>query len=135
MSAMRDWILSETNYGRVKDHPFDVAVQPMGATEPHNLHLPYGTDTFESVEVASRACEAAFNRGARVVMLPAIPYGTETNLREFPLALNLNPNTLSRVIADLVASLEHSGVRKLLILNGHSGNDFKTPLRELYCTT
>ena len=132
---MRDWILSETNYGRVKESPFDAAVLPMGATEPHNLHLPYGTDTFESVEVASRACEAAFQRGARVVMLPPIPYGTETNLRDFPLALNLNPSTLARVIADLVASLEQSGVRKLLILNGHGGNDFKPVLRELYGTT
>jgi creatinine amidohydrolase len=132
---MREWILSETNYGRVKEHPFNVAVLPMGATEPHNLHLPYGTDTFESIEVASRACEAAFKRGARVVMLPPIPYGTETNLREFPLALNLNPSTLARVITDLVASLEQSGVRKLLILNGHGGNDFKPLLRELHGTT
>ena len=46
---MREWILSEINYGYVKNHPYDVAVLPMGATEPHNLHLPYGTDTFESL--------------------------------------------------------------------------------------
>ncbi len=132
---MRPWILSEVNFGYVKDHSVDVAVLPMGATEPHNLHLPYGTDTYESVEVASRACEAASGRGARVVMLPPIPYGTETNLRAFPLALNLNPSTLARVIGDLVASLEHSGVHKLLILNGHGGNDFKPLLRELFGKT
>lgn len=132
---MREWILSEINYGYVKDHPYDVAVLPMGATEPHNLHLPYGTDTFESVEVASRSCEAAFRRGARVVMLPPIPYGTETNLGAFPLAMNLNPSTLALVIRDLVASLEPHGVRKLLVLNGHGGNDFKPVLRELYGKT
>ncbi len=44
---MRPWKLSETNYGYVKEHPFEVAVLPLGATEPHNLHLPYGTDMFE----------------------------------------------------------------------------------------
>lgn len=132
---MREWILSEINYGYVKDHPYEVAVLPMGATEPHNLHLPYGTDTYQSIEVASRSCEAAFKRGARVVMLPPIPYGTETNLNQFPLALNLNPSTLARVIADLVASLEPHGVRKLVILNGHGGNDFKPLLRELYGQT
>ncbi len=132
---MREWILSEINYGYVKDHPYEVAVLPMGATEPHNLHLPYGTDTYQSVEVASRACEAAFRRGARVVMLPPIPYGTETNLNQFPLAMNLNPSTLARVIGDLVASLEPHGVRKLLIVNGHGGNDFKPLLRELYGQT
>jgi len=54
---MREWILSEINYGYVKEHPYQAAVLPVGATEPHNLHLPYGTDTYESVEIASRACE------------------------------------------------------------------------------
>lgn len=132
---MREWILSETNYGYVKEHPCEVAVLPMGATEPHNLHLPYGTDTFESVEIAGRACEAAFHRGARVVMLPAVPYGTETNLMAFPLAMNLNPSTLGLVIGDLVASLDRHGIRKLLILNGHGGNDFKPLLRELFGKT
>jgi creatinine amidohydrolase len=132
---MREWILSEINYGYVKDHPYDVAVLPMGATEPHNLHLPYGTDTYESLEIASRSCEAAFRRGARVVMLPAVPYGTETNLAAFPLAMNLNPSTLALVIRDLAASLEPHGIRKFVILNGHGGNDFKPVLRELYGKT
>lgn len=132
---MREWILSEVNYSVVKDNPYDVAVLPMGATEPHNLHLPYGTDTFEGEAIASRACEAAFQRGARVVMLPPVPYGTETNQRECPLSINVNPSTLGQVIRDIVVSLEHHGVKKLLILNSHGGNDFKPLLRELHGTT
>jgi creatinine amidohydrolase len=128
---MREWILSEVNYGYVKDHPYDVAVLPMGATEPHNLHLPYGTDTYEAEAIGSRACEAAFGRGARVIMLPTIPYGTDTNLMEFPLAMNLNPSTLAVVIGDLVDSLARHEIHKLLILNSHGGNDFKPLLREL----
>ena len=55
--AVREWVLAETNYGIVKDNPYEVAVLPMGATEPHNIHLPYGTDTLESEAIASRACE------------------------------------------------------------------------------
>jgi creatinine amidohydrolase len=128
---MREWILSETNYRHVKDNPYAVAVLPMGATEPHNLHLPYGTDTFEAETIASRSCEAAWNRGARVVMLPPIPYGTETNMMEFPLAMNVQPSTLLALIRDLVQSLAKHGVHKLLILNSHGGNDFKPVLREL----
>ena len=45
---MREWILDEVHYGFVKENRYEVAVLPMGATEPHNLHLPYGTDTFEA---------------------------------------------------------------------------------------
>ena len=41
--APRPWLLSEINYGFVKANPYQVAVLAMGATEPHNLHLPYGT--------------------------------------------------------------------------------------------
>ncbi len=132
---MRPWVLSEVNYGYVKEHPYEVAVLPLGATEPHNLHLPYGTDTFEATELGLRACEQAHERGARVVLLPTIPLGTETNLAAFPLALNLNPSTLLAVIRDVVRSLELSGIRKLLLLNSHGGNDFKPVLRELTGTT
>ena len=131
----RPWILAEANYGHVKTHPYGVAVLPLGATEPHNLHLPYGTDSFEAFEIGSRACEEAHRRGARVVLLPTIPYGTETNLGRFPLAMNLNPSTLLVVVRDLVISLEQSGIRKLLLLNSHGGNDFKPLLRELMPTT
>jgi creatinine amidohydrolase len=130
-TSVREWILAETNYGRVKDRGCDVAVLPLGATEPHNLHLPYGTDTFEAEAIGSRVCEAAFRRGARVLMLPPVPYGTETNQMAFPLAMNVNPSTLGLVIRDLVESLDKHGVLKLLILNSHGGNDLKPVLREL----
>ena len=105
---MRDWILSETNYGFVRDNPYQVAVLPMGATEPHNLHLPYGTDIFEADQIAARAGEAAWARGARVIVLPTIPYGTQTNQHAFPLAMNLYPSTLARVISDLVESVHRA---------------------------
>lgn len=132
---MRPWILSETNYAWVQNCVYEVAVLPMGATEPHNLHLPYGTDTFEAEAIASRACERAWASGAKVVMLPAIPYGTETNQNQCRLSMNLNPSTLARVIQDLVNSLAGHGIKKLLILNSHGGNEFKPLLRELHDTT
>jgi creatinine amidohydrolase len=134
-SSVRPWILAETNYGHVKHHPYEVAVLPTGATEPHNLHLPYGTDTFEADAIGSLVCEEAWKQGARVVLLPTIPYGTETNQMHFPFAMNVLPSTLGLVIRDLVHSLETHGIRKLLILNSHGGNDFKPVLRELYGTT
>jgi creatinine amidohydrolase len=61
-----------------------------------------------------------------------MPYGTETNLARFPLAMNVNPSTLGLVIEDLVRSLVRSNIRKVVLLNSHGGNDFKPLLRELY---
>jgi creatinine amidohydrolase len=131
----RPWILAETNYAATKETQFQVAVLPLGATEPHNLHLPYGTDVFEATTIGEHICEAAYRQGAKVVLLPTIPYGTETNLRAFPLAMNVNPSTLFQFIRDLVSSLETSGVRKLMLLNSHGGNELKPLLRELYGRT
>jgi creatinine amidohydrolase len=47
------------------------------------------------------------------------------------LAINLNPSTLAVVITDLVDSLVNHGLRKIVLLNSHGGNDFKPILREL----
>jgi creatinine amidohydrolase len=132
---MRPWKLMECNYGHVKQHPYEVAVLPLGATEPHNLHLPYGMDIFEADIVGEQICEAAYERGAKVVLLPTIPFGTETNLRRFPLAMNLNPSTLNAVVTDLIESIVASGIRKIVLLNSHGGNDMKPLLRELYGRT
>jgi creatinine amidohydrolase len=132
---VREWILAEVNYGYTREHRYEVAVLPIGATEPHNLHLPYGTDNFEATIIGEHVCEAAHRRGARVVLLPTVNYGTETNMIAFPLAMNLNPSTLAQVIGDLVESLDRHGILKVVILNGHGGNDFKPVLRELYGRT
>lgn len=133
---MRPWHLAETNYGAIRDgEPYAVAVLPFGATEPHNLHLPYGTDTYEVDVIVDRSCAEAHQRGARVARLPTVPYGTETNQMRFPLAMNLNPTTLAAVVQDLVASLATHGVRKCVLVNGHGGNDFKWLLRQMHGTS
>ena len=129
------WNLLKSAYCDVKKCSYEVAVLPLGATEPHNLHLPYGTDVLEAQLVGERVCSAAHDQGAKVVLLPTIPYGTETNLREFPLAINVNPSTLYAFITDIVDSLVKSGVQKIILLNSHGGNGMKPLLRELYGST
>ncbi len=132
---MRPWKLAETNYGAVRQEEYRVAVLPLGATEPHNLHLPYGSDIFEGDLVGEKLCEAAWQRGAKVMLLPTIPYGTQTNQRAFPFAMNVNPSTLGALIGDLVESLVGQGILKIVLLNSHGGNDLKALLRELYGKT
>ncbi len=129
---MRPWKLAETNYGVVRQQEYEVAVLPLGATEPHNLHLPYGMDTFEGDLIGEKVCEAAWDRGAKVILLPTVPYGTQTNQQQFPFAMNLNPSTLGAVITDLVETLVRQGILKIVLLNSHGGNDLKGLLRELY---
>src|SRR4051794_19533545 len=134
MPGMREWVLSETNYAAVRTRKWEVAVIPFGATEPHNLHMPYGTDNYQVAEVAERACEAAFKRGAAVFCLPVLPFGVNTNYFGIPngLACSLNPSTLAAIIGDLTDAMERFGIRKIVLLNGHGGNEIKPIFRELH---
>jgi creatinine amidohydrolase len=97
--------------------------------------MPYGTDNFEVESLADRACEQAHAMGAKVILLPTIPYGVQTNQLAFPLAMNVNPTTQFALITDIVRSLEHHGIPKMVLLNGHGGNNFNPLLRELYGKT
>ncbi len=131
----RPWLLAESNLATIREHDWEVAILPLGATEPHNLHLPYATDSIQVDAIANEMAKRAWELGAKVLVLPTLPFGTETNLREFPFALNLNPSTIFAVLSDLLASIESSGMRKLLILNGHGGNELKPWIREIYGKT
>jgi creatinine amidohydrolase len=118
----------------VRHAGFDTAVLPWGATEAHNLHLPYATDTIQAEGVAHEAAKRAWDRGAKVVVLPAVPFGVQTGQREIPLCLNLNPSTQQAILRDLCTDLARHGLRKLVIVNGHGGNDFRQIIRELQPT-
>ncbi|HEY5060539.1 MAG TPA: creatininase family protein [Gemmatimonadaceae bacterium] len=130
MSA-RPYILGESTWKTVDSTAYDVAILPWGATEAHNYHLPYATDTIQCDHVAARAAHRAWDRGARAVALPAVPFGVNTTQLDIKLCLNMNPSTQAALLADLVHALDGQGVHKLVILNGHGGNDFRQAIREL----
>ncbi len=131
---MREFILAEQTHAFIRGRQWQVAVLPFGATEPHGLHMPYSTDNFQVQVLAERACQRAYDRGAAVLLLPTIPFGVNTNHLRIPgaLALSVTPTTLLALLSDLVESLERQGVRKLVLLNGHGGNELKPLTRQLH---
>lgn len=127
----RPYILAETTWKTVRETKTEVAVLPWGATEAHNYHLPYGTDTIQTEHIAARAAQTAWEAGAHVMVLPVVPYGVQTGQLDIPFCLNFNPSTQATLLGDLAGSLEGQGIRKLAILNGHGANDFRWMIREL----
>ena len=129
---MRPYVLAETNWKTVDGgKPYQVAILPWGATEAHNYHLPYATDNVLAEQVAIRAAERAWSRGARVVVLPTVPFGVNTTQLDIPLTLNVNPTTQTALLGDLVSALDGQKIHKLVVLNGHGANDFRSIIREL----
>jgi len=131
----RPFVLAETNWKTVREVEYEVAILPWGATEAHNLHLPYATDSVQSEAIAIGAAARAWESGARCLVLPTIPFGANAQQVDIPHTLNLNPSTQAFLLADLVESLEAQEVPKLLILNGHGGNEFRPIIRELQAKT
>ncbi len=128
-------LLASATWKTVQNTDYTVAVLPWGATEAHNYHLPYATDCIQADYVAAEAAKTAFGRGAKVVVLPCIPFGVQTGQLDIKLCINMNPSTQAVLLADIVHSLEVQGIDKLLILNGHGGNDFRQMIRELQART
>jgi creatinine amidohydrolase len=128
---MKPYILAESHWGTVKEQDYQLAILPWGATEAHNYHLPYGTDNFETDVLVRESARLAWEGGAKVVVLPTIPVGVNTGQTGIEMTLNLNPSTQQSILEDLVESLDQNGIPKLLLVNGHGGNDFKQMLREV----
>ena len=131
MMAPRPYILAETTWKTVREANYQVVVLPWGATEAHNYHLPYATDNIQNDYVAAEAARKAWEQGAKVVVLPNIPFGVNTGQLDIALDMNLNPSTQLAILRDLVRVLARQGLPKLVVLNGHGGNDFRQILREL----
>jgi creatinine amidohydrolase len=132
---MRTHVLAEVTWKHVMQASYEVAVLPWGATEAHNYHLPYATDVYEATAIAAESARIATHHGARVVVLPAVPFGVQTGQADIPFCINMMPSTQALVLRDIVQSLEATTIRKLVILNGHGGNDFRQMIRELQVQT
>lgn len=98
-----------------------VALLPIGAVEQHGPHLPLDTDSFTAFIVCARAAERV--REFPVLVLPPIWWGLSPHWMVFPGTLTLKAETVLALIADVSESVVHHGIRYLVIVNGHAGNN------------
>jgi creatinine amidohydrolase len=131
MEIIRPYILQENNWKEVQAMNYELAVLPWGATEAHNYHLPYGTDVIEAESIAAESARLAWESGVKLTVLPVIPFGVNTGQSDIKLDINMNPSTQLCVLRDVITVLNRQKIHKLIILNSHGGNDFKTMIREL----
>jgi len=129
--TIRPYMLTELNWKTVNKSQYNLAILPWGSIEAHNYHLPYSTDSIQSEYITAESAKLAYEKGAKVIVLPNIPYGVNTSQLGIKLTININPSTQLEILKDIVDSLINHNIDKLLIINGHGGNDFKPIVREL----
>jgi creatinine amidohydrolase len=96
-----------------------VVILPIGSVEQHGNHMPLGTDTLLAQAVALAAAEKV----ADVLVMPPPWYGFSAHHMRFPGSVTLRAETLMAVCEDIVASVVTYGFRRILIVNGHGGNN------------
>ena len=127
----RPYLILEANHRQLTQSPPNVAVLPWGATEAHNRHLPYGTDVIEATCIAQRAAELAYERGARVAVLPTIPFGNDEQQLDQVATISFRTATALAILRDVARSLARQGIDRLVIINAHGGNQFKPLVRDV----
>ncbi|MFC5826268.1 creatininase family protein [Nonomuraea insulae] len=99
--------------------PDSLVVLPVGAVEQHGPHLPTWTDALLVTTVVERALDIT---SARTVLAPTVMTGASDQHLPFGGTLSLRPETLLAVLLDLARSVAECGGRRLVLVNGHGGN-------------
>jgi len=95
-------------------------VVPVAAVEQHGHHLPVVTDSLLLGEVVRRV-ETVL--APRILVCPLQWLGNSHHHLDFPGTLSASPRTWLDLVGDLVENWIGHGFRRIVIVNGHGGND------------
>ncbi|EZQ10351.1 creatininase [Candidatus Acidianus copahuensis] len=98
--------------------PGKVGIIPIGSVEQHGPHLPMGTDSLIAEWVA-RQVERRNEK--EVLLFPTIYYGCSLEHNGFPY-VGISYVTMINYLVDLLNATKDSGIKSIIIINGHGGN-------------
>lgn len=102
--------------------PMTTVLLPTAAIEQHGPHLPIVTDTLVCTTVCQRAAEIAMS-DVPVTVAPPVHFGSSHHHFPHPGVMSLTNSTFIEVVKEACDSLARSGFQRVVIVNGHGGND------------
>lgn len=94
-----------------------IALVPLGSLEQHGPHAMMG-----DYLVVERLTNEIAN-SIKIPALPTLPFSYSPYFKNYSGTITLQRNTLTAVLADCCLSLKEHGVKTIIFINGHSGND------------
>lgn len=101
----------------------NIVILPIGATEQHAQHLPLCVDAALAEGFAIRLAEAVDG-----VVMPTLNYGYKSKPMSgggplFPGTIDLNGETVIRLVHDVLTELIRDGFTKIFVMNAHFENE------------
>ncbi len=100
----------------------EVVLVPTGSTEIHGPHLGVGNDILSCTKVAEEVAKVMYPKAivANALWLGVAPHNMTA---QFPGTITLSASTYMLVLQEVVESLLKHGVRRVVFINGHGGNE------------
>ncbi|MFC1508411.1 creatininase family protein [Candidatus Omnitrophota bacterium] len=95
---------------------------PIGVLEKHGPHLPLGTDMLSIREIAVRAARKEYS-----IVFPHYYFGQIHEARHQPGTMAYSPELLWKMLQETCDELGRNGIRKIILVNGHGGNNSFLP--------
>lgn len=114
-------IMQQMTWPEVRDALEEVklAIIPVGSHEQHGPHLAMSVDIAGAELFAQKLAEKTH---PLCLLAPPLNFGISGHHMPFPGTLTLQPETFEKVLMDVAASLQAHGIRRILVVNGHGGN-------------
>jgi creatinine amidohydrolase len=110
--------VAEANWQQIEAYlkTDDRAILPLGSTEQH-AGLSLSVDSILSERVALEAAEPT-----GVPVFPVLAYGVTPYFLAYPGTISIRVETYVRIVCDILDCMKRQGFRRILIVNGHGGN-------------
>lgn len=111
--------LGEMNWMEIEEYlkKDDRLIIVLGATEQHGY-----LSVMADMKIPLAMADAA-SKESGVLVAPPLSFGCSSYFVDYPGTISLRVSTLIKVVEDVIRCVYHQGFRRILILNGHGGND------------
>jgi creatinine amidohydrolase len=95
---------------------------PFGILEKHGPHLPLGTDLLNVRYIAQHSAEQEY-----ALVFPEYYFGQIFEAKHEPGTVAYSPEIQLRLLQETTDEMARNGCKKILIVNGHGGNEHLLP--------
>lgn len=99
-----------------------ICLIPIGVFEKHGPHLPLGTDLIDAREIALRAAKKEY-----ALVFPEYYFSQILEAKHQPGTIAYSPKLIWSILQETCDELSRNGIKKIVLVNGHGGNNSFLP--------